>query len=256
MKIIISPAKSLDFQTAIPSIAVSKALFLEKTQKIQQTMQKKSIKSIAKLMNLSQKLSELNWHRYQNFDKKDNPKRQAIFAFKGDVYLGLDVHSLKKEQILNLQQNLRILSGFYGLLYPLDEIQPHRLEMGTMLRVVGKKNLYDFWKKEVSKRLKEELQPDEPLINLASNEYFQVIKQDLIPNSIITPIFQDQKNGNYKVISFFAKKARGMMVRFIVENKIDKIENLKFFSYHGYQFSLKNSTTTRLVFRRKEKQVA
>ena len=256
MKIIISPAKSLDFETTIPTIKISKAPFLAKTKKIQQTMKEKSIDFITKLMSLSQKLSELNWHRYQNFDKKDNPRRQAIFAFKGDVYLGIDVYSLEKDKILNLQENLRILSGFYGLLCPLDEIQPHRLEMGTGIRIGDKKNLYDFWQKEVSEKLKSELEPNEPLINLASNEYFQVINQDIMHNPIITPIFQDQKNGNYKVISFFAKKARGMMVRFIVENKVQTLEDLKYFNASGYQFFADSSDASKLVFRRKEQKAA
>ena len=252
MKIIISPAKSLDFETAIPALETTEAQFLEKTAKIQQTMKKKTAKAIAELMNLSPKLSQLNWHRYQNFDEKDSPKKQAIFAFRGDVYLGLDSYSLKTSQITHLQKNLRILSGFYGLLRPLDEIQPHRLEMGTKLKIGRKKNLYEFWGKEVSQKLTAELEPGEPLINLASNEYFQVVQKQYFPNPIITPIFQDWKNGNYKVISFFAKKARGMMTRFFVENNIQKIEDLKFFNYQNYRFFESESTTEKLIFRRKQ----
>lgn len=251
MKVIISPAKSLDFETKTPTTEYTSPQFLDKTQQLHKKLKAKNAKSIGKLMNLSVKLSELNWQRYQNFNNSNAVVRQAIFAFCGDVYLGLDAYSLQKKQVELLQNNVRILSGFYGLLRPLDSIQAHRLEMGTELKIGRNKNLYQFWGKFVTEKLNQELQATEPLINLASNEYFKVVQKKQIANPIITPIFQDWKNGQYKVISFFAKKARGMMVRFLLDKKIQNPEDLKLFDYGGYKFCNQESMPEKLIFRRK-----
>jgi cytoplasmic iron level regulating protein YaaA (DUF328/UPF0246 family) len=251
MKIIISPAKSLDFTTKPQVADFTNPQFLEKTERLHKVLKTKSAKSIAKLMDLSEKLSELNRQRYQDFNQPSAPLKQAVFVFSGDVYLGLDAYSLGQSQTQILQDNVRILSGFYGLLKPLDNIQAHRLEMGTKLKIGRADNLYQFWGKTVTKELSESLQKDEPLVNLASKEYFQVIQKKQIANSIVTPAFYDWKNGKYKIISFFAKKARGMMTRFVLDKKIEELEGLKSFDYGGYQFSSKNSTLEKFIFQRK-----
>lgn len=252
MKIIVSPAKSLDFESKTPTLEFSDPQFLLQTGKIHRALQTKTPKKIAKLMNLSEKLSQLNWQRYQDFDKLNQPQRQAVFAFCGDVYLGLDSYTLQLAQIQTLQEKIRILSGFYGVLKPLDNIKAHRLEMGTQLKIGQKKNLYQFWGELVSKQLAKELAKEEPLINLASKEYFQVIQKKFLTNQIITPVFQDYKNGKYKVINFFAKKARGMMVRFLLDKNIQNSEYLKGFDYGGYSFCNSESSQLRWIFRRKK----
>ncbi len=254
MKVIISPAKSLNFKQVVPTKEYTKPQFLEKTLKIHKKLQKQSAKSIAKLMNLSDKLGQLNWQRYQDWSatKVEKNARQAIFAFWGDVYLGLDAYSLSKDQISLLQAKVRILSGFYGLLRPLDLIQAHRLTMGTNLKIGKNNNLYQFWGEVITKALAQELQKNEPLINLASNEYFKLLQKQSFASSIITPIFQDCKNGQYKVISFFAKKARGMMVRFLLDHNLQTFTELKNFDYGGYIFTPKLSTADMFVFQRKE----
>lgn len=252
MKIVISPAKSLDFEKDLPITEFTQPQFLSKTAKLHNTLQQKSPEDLAKLMNISPKLSELNWQRYQSWKKTASLKnaRQAIFAFNGDVYFGLDAYSLSHKKILLLQEKVRILSGFYGVLKPLDLIQAYRLEMGTALKVGEDNNLYQFWGEPVTQMLTKELATDEVLVNLASNEYFKVIQKKALPNLIITPVFQDFKNGQYKVISFLAKKARGMMVRFIIDNNIQKVSDLKKFDYGNYYYVPNNSTTNKLVFQR------
>lgn len=176
--------------------------------------------------------------------------KQAVFAFKGDVYIGLDTYSLSEEKIEQLQQKLRILSGQYGLLKPLDLMQPYRLEMGTKLKVGRKENLYQFWDTKVTDALNVELGNDEIFINLASNEYFKVIKPKLLNVPVITPVFKEYKNGKLKIISFFAKKARGLMVRYIIDNNIETTEDLKGFNYEGYGFDANLSTDVELIFTR------
>ena len=251
MKVIISPAKSLDFETAPPTLEYSKPRFVEKTTQIHQVLKTKSVKKISELMNLSDKLSLLNWQRYQDFGQANSQTKAAIFTFHGDVYLGLDSYTLKPKQITLLQEKIRILSGFYGLLRPLDLISAHRLEMGTKLKIGKKENLYQFWRETITQSLAQELTKQEPLINLASQEYFQVIQKKKINNLIITPIFQDYKNGQYKVISFFTKKARGMMVRFLLDKNIKKSEDLKNFHYGNYKYYYSTSNFRCWVFRRK-----
>ena len=203
-------------------------------------------------MDISEKLAELNWQRNQEWQTpftKDNA-RQAIYAFDGDVYTGLDVYSLPSDKLSVLQDKLRILSGLYGLLKPLDLMQAYRLEMGTSI-VIGKtKNLYEFWKKTITENLNEELQKEELFINLASNEYFSAIDVKLLKVPVITPEFRDYKDGKLKMISFFAKKARGLMVRYILDTNAETIDDLKGFNYEGYAFDTNLSKGNTLVFTR------
>lgn len=252
-KILISPAKSMDFETKIDIDKATIPLFIDQTKKINEVLKKKSPKKLMELMGISDKLAELNWTRNQEWtsvNTKENSK-QAIFAFTGDVYVGLDVNSLNQNQLEILQDKLRILSGLYGILKPLDLIQPYRLEMGSSLKIGTKKDLYQFWRKSVTSELNKELTENDFLINLASNEYFKVIDKKLINvKSIITPEFKDNKNGELKMIGFFAKKARGMMVRYIVENNIETIEGLKGFNSEGYVFDALLSSKQKLVFTR------
>jgi len=239
MKIIISPAKSLDFDSKHNSQNVSKPEFLEKTLAINSILKKKSPSDLMKLQSISEKLSELNWKRNLEFSKNHNDEnsRPAIFAFNGDVYTGLDVKTLDDKKIDFLQNNLRIISGLYGVLKPLDLIQPYRLEMGTKISINGSSNLYEYWSNDVTKFLSEELPSSEILLNLASNEYFSTINKSKINSEIISPIFKDFKNGKLKIISFYAKKARGMMVRYVADNLINSYDNLLSFNYGGYVFN-------------------
>lgn len=252
-KILISPAKSMNFETIIDYHKFTTPLFLNQSTKIMEVLKKKSPKQLMDLMDISKQLAELNWNRNQEWTTENKLKnsKQAIAAFTGDVYIGIDVDSLSTNQLDILQDKLRILSGLYGFLKPLDLIQPHRLEMGTQLKIGTKLDLYHFWKSTVTHQLNEELTENDYLINLASNEYFKVIDKKLLKaKEIITPEFKDYKNGELKMISFFAKKARGMMVRYIVQNNIETIENLKGFNSDGYQFDANLSTNQKLIFTR------
>ena len=246
MKIIISPAKSLDFDSELNSQNVSVPKFLEKTLAINSILQQKSPNDLMKLQSISEKLSDLNWKRNLEFSRNhnDDNSRPAIFAFNGDVYEGLDVKTLDFKKIDFLQNNLRIISGLYGVLKPLDLIQPYRLEMGTKISINGSANLYEYWSNDITKFLSDELLSSEFLLNLASNEYFSAIDKSKINSEIISPIFKDFKNGKLKIISFYAKKARGMMVRYVADNLIDSYDNLLSFNYGGYIFN-ENETTVR-----------
>ena len=239
MKIVISPAKSLDLERELPTKRYSQPKFIEQAEKLNKVLVKKKPRALSKLMGISNGLAELNWERNQNFSVPFTPAnaRPAIFTFNGDVYQGLDAFSIAEENYDQLQESLRILSGLYGLLKPLDLIQPYRLEMGTQLRIGRRKNLYDFWKKLVTDRLNEELTEDELFINLASNEYFGAIDEKKLKVPVITPIFKDWKNDKLKVISFFAKKARGSMVRYILDNNAKTLEDIKGFNLDEYIFS-------------------
>ena len=246
MKIIISPAKSLDFDSEFNSQNVSVPKFLEKTLAINSILKQKSPSDLMKLQSISEKLSDLNWKRNLEFSRNhnDDNSRPAIFAFNGDVYEGLDVKTLDVKKIDFLQNNLRIISGLYGVLKPLDLIQPYRLEMGTKISINGSSNLYEYWSNDITKFLSDELLSSEFLLNLASNEYFSAIDKSKINSEIISPIFKDFKNGKLKIISFYAKKARGMMVRYVADNLIDSYDNLLSFNYGGYIFN-ENETTVR-----------
>ena len=239
MKIVVSPAKSLDFESKYPEVEISQPQFLNEAEKLNKILAKKKPKALSKLMSISSNLAELNWERNQRFEVPFTPQnaRPAIYAFNGDVYQGLDAYTMPVEEMKKLQDILRILSGLYGFLRPLDLIQPYRLEMGTKLKVGRKKDLYEFWKKPITEKLNSEMEDDELFINLASNEYFGAIDTKTLKVPVVTPIFKDWKNDKLKVISFYAKKARGAMVRYIVDNDINTLEALKGFDYDGYMFS-------------------
>ncbi|MDF1518097.1 MAG: peroxide stress protein YaaA [Lutibacter sp.] len=252
MKIIISPAKSLDYETPIPTKQFTQGIFLDEATKINTVLKKKSLKQLSTLMSVSPNLGELNWQRNQQWALPFSLEnaRQTIFAFKGEVYIGLDAYSLSLDKLKFLQNILRILSGQYGLLKPLDLIQPYRLEMGTKLKVANKENLYQFWGNKITEKLNSELEDNELFINLASAEYFKAIKPALLKVPVITPVFKDLKDGKLKIIAFYAKKARGLMVRFIIDHKIETIEDLKNFNEEGYGFDANLSTANELVFTR------
>ncbi len=239
MKIVVSPAKSLDFESELPTDKFTQPVFLKEAETLNAVLAKKKPKALSKLMDISENLAELNWERNQNFKvpfTKENA-RPAIYAFSGDVYQGLDAYTIPEEQLQNLQDKLRILSGQYGILKPLDLMQPYRLEMGTQLKMGRKKNLYEFWKKQLTAYLNEELEDEELFVNLASNEYFSAIDKKSLKVPIITPVFKDWKNDKLKVISFFAKKARGSMVRYILDTNAETLEDIKAFDVDGYAYS-------------------
>ena len=242
MKIIISPAKSLNFEDKVQTSINSKPLFHNDAIKINSELKKESIESLCDLMGISSKLGELNWTRNQDFTKDSNYSKQAIFAFNGDVYDGLDINSLDNDKHQLVNNVIRILSGLYGILKPFDHIKPYRLEMGTKFSINGNKNLYDFWKSKVTNQLKSELAEDELIVNLASNEYFSVINSKKVSNIIISPQFKDFKNGNLKIISFYAKKARGLMSRFIIDNNVKSVNEILSFDSGGYSYSKKDTT--------------
>lgn len=251
MKIIISPAKSLDFKTELPIKNFSIPNFLSDSKKINELLKKKSQSELKSLMSISEKLAELNWNRNNTFKTPFNIEnaRPSIFTFNGDVYSGLDAFSLSMDQLNQAQKSLRILSGLYGLLKPLDLIQPYRLEMGTKLNVEGSLNLYGFWRNKITNKLNDELNENEFFVNLASNEYSSAIDRKLLKTTMISPVFKDMKNGKLKIISFYAKKARGMMVRYILDNEIINLEDLRGFDYGGYSYSSEESEKMKeLVF--------
>ncbi len=239
MKIVISPAKSLDFESKLPTQKFSQPLFLEEAQKLNKVLAKKKPRALSKLMGISNNLAELNWERNQKFSTPFDATnaRPAIYAFNGDVYQGLDAHTISDDKLDRLQDILRILSGLYGVLKPLDLMQPYRLEMGTQLKMGRKKNLYEFWKKQLTEHLNNELKKDELFLNLASNEYFGAVDEKKLKVPVITPIFKDWKNDKLKVISFFAKKARGSMVRYIIDTNARTLDDIRGFNLDDYIFS-------------------
>lgn len=239
MKIVISPAKSLDFDSKLPTERHTQPDFLDFSAKLNKVLAKKRPKALSKLMSISDNLAQLNWERNQQFTTPFTPEnaRPAVYAFNGDVYQGLDIYTLPEEKIDRVQDILRILSGLYGILRPLDLIQPYRLEMGTPLKMGRKKNLYEFWQKTITQHLNNELTDGELFINLASNEYFGAVDEKALKVPVITPIFKDWKNDRLKVISFFAKKARGSMVRYVLDTNAQTLDDIKGFNYDDYQFS-------------------
>jgi len=252
MKIVISPAKSLDFETSLPTAKHSEAFFLKEARQVHKVLKQKTPAALSGLMAISEKLADLNWQRNQDWKTPFTPEnaRPAIFAFAGDVYTGLDSYTIPTEKLDDLQNRLRILSGLYGLLKPLDLIQPYRLEMGTKMEIGNHKNLYEFWKPTITKELNKELKKGELFVNLASNEYFSAVEVKVLKVPVITPEFKDYKEGKLKMISFFAKKARGMMVRYIIDTNAQTIEDLKGFNYDGYQYDANLSKGDKLVFTR------
>jgi len=239
MKIVISPAKSLDFESPLPTKQFTQPQFLEEAVKLNKVLVKRKPKDLSDLMHISDKLAQLNWERNQNFSIPftEENARQAVFAFNGDVYTGLDAYSIPEAKIEGLQNSLRILSGLYGVLKPLDLMQPYRLEMGTKLAFEKNKNLYDFWKKQVTAHLNSELEENELFVNLASNEYFKAVDAKALKVPVIAPVFKDWKNDKLKVISFFAKKARGSMVRYILDTDAKTLEDIKGFNLDEYTYS-------------------
>lgn len=253
MKVVVSPAKTLDYETKLPTSRGTQPAFLETTAEINRKLSRLSKKDIAELMGVSDKLADLNYTRYHEFQEEHNKKnsRPAIYAFAGDVYVGLDAYSIPVEKLDFMQDSLRILSGFYGILRPLDLIQPYRLEMGISFGTGRKKNLYDVWQEKITAFLNNEMKEGELFVNLASQEYFKAIDTDKLKTPVVTPVFKDFKNGKLKIISFYAKKARGSMVRFIVENEIAQKEELKAFDLDGYRYSEEESEKeNELVFTR------
>ena len=252
MKLVLSPAKALDFESPLPTEQCTEPQFLKQSERLNKLLKKKSAKSLSKLMSISDALGYLNYERNQSWElpfTKDNA-RPAVYAFNGDVYRGLDAYTIPKEKIETLQNTVRILSGLYGVLKPTDLIQPYRLEMGTRMPVGVKKNLYEFWKKDITKALNEELEDGELFLNLASNEYFKAIDTKALKVPVVTANFKEFKNGEYKMISFFAKAARGMMARYVIDTNAKTMEDLKGFNYDGYGFSEAMSKDNDLVFTR------
>jgi len=245
MKIIISPAKKIATDNFINK--GTSIQFFKETNYLVKELKTYDVSDIKSLMKLSDNLAQLNWQRFQDWNTND--VGQALFMFKGDVYQGLKADALSNVELDFAQENLRILSGLYGLLKPKDLILPYRLEMGTKLKTKSGNNLYKFWANSLHQALLSELKNDEEIINLASEEYSKALQLSKFDNPVITPVFKDFKNGKLKVISFYAKKARGEMVNFIIKNKIKNPENLKYFSNLGYQFTDENEKSEFLFTR-------
>lgn len=255
MLLVVSPAKKLDFESPLMTQKYSQPNLLEHSQLLINDCIKLSPSEIASLMKLSDKLAGLNAARFGVWSTPFNTEnaRQAILSFNGDVYSGLDAPSFSDDDFEFAQQHFRILSGLYGLLKPLDLMQAYRLEMGCKLSNVRGDNLYQFWGSIITNELNKALteQGDEVLINLASTEYFKSVNKKELKGEIITPVFKDWKNGQYKIISFFAKKARGLMARYIIQNKLTSVEQIKGFDLSGYQFDQDMSKGNEWVFTRK-----
>ena len=252
MKLVLSPAKSLDYESKLPTTKTTEACFLNQAERLNKLLKKKSAKSLSKLMKISDNLGQLNYERNQDWSlpfTQDNA-RQAIYAFSGDVYRGIDAYTIDSEKLNTLQNTVRIISGLYGVLKPLDLIQPYRLEMGTKFPVGKNKNLYEFWKKQVTQALNDELEDDELFLNLASNEYFKAIDTKALKVPVITANFKDFKNGEYKTIMTFAKLARGYMTRYVIDTNAKTIEDIKGFDYENYRFAEDLSSDNELVFTR------
>ncbi|BCG64259.1 MAG: hypothetical protein methR_P2032 [Methyloprofundus sp.] len=255
MLMLISPAKSLDMQATYPPVNITQARLLGDSQQLIDQLQELTPGDIQELMGISAKLANLNYQRFQEWSQLDSAIQcPALYAFQGDVYQGLGAGSLTVDEVEFAQQHLRILSGLYGLLQPLDQMQAYRLEMGTKLENVRGANLYAFWGDKISELIKQDMAATQAveLVNLASNEYFKSVKPQLIGHEVITPVFKDYKNGKYKIISFYAKKARGMMVRYAVQNKITQAEDLKNFASDDYHFEESLSTAKQWIFIRNQ----
>lgn len=239
MKAVVSPAKSLDYKSKLPVSRSTQPLFLEEAQTLNKILSQKTKEELKGLMSISDKLAELNLQRYQDFSVPftERNARPAAYAFAGDVYTGLDAYTIPSEKIDYMQDTLRILSGFYGILKPLDLMQPYRLEMGTELKINRRKNLYEFWGDKITEQLNKELKEDELFLNLASVEYFKAINTKKLKTQVVSPVFKDYKNGKLKIISFYAKKARGMMVRYLIDHEVETLSGVLGFDYDGYRYS-------------------
>ncbi|EPL6455474.1 MULTISPECIES: peroxide stress protein YaaA [Providencia] len=256
MLITISPAKTLDYESPLATAKFTQPELLTESQKLIKECRKLTPADIASLMKISDKLAGLNAARFAEWHADFTPEnaRQAILAFKGDVYTGMQAETFSPADFEFAQSHLRILSGLYGILRPLDLMQPYRLEMGISLKNTRGKNLYEFWGDIITKQLNQALaeQKDQVLVNLASDEYFKSVNTKKLDGQIIKPVFLDEKNGKYKVISFYAKKARGLMSRFIIQNKLTKTDQLSDFNLEGYQFDESQSKGNELIFTRPE----
>lgn len=252
MKIVISPAKSLNFESDLPTQNFSEASFLKEASQIHRVLKKLKPKDLSGLMSISDNLAQLNWERNQSWKIPFTPdnSRPAIYAFDGEVYTGVDAYTIPMDKMEDLQNRLFILSGLYGLLKPLDLIQAYRLEMGTSIAIGESKNLYAFWKSKITKALNKSISKGDFLLNLASNEYFSAVDIKSLKVKVITPEFKDYKEGKLIMISFFAKKARGLMVRYIIDTNAQTIEDIKGFNYEGYAFDANLSDDSKLVFTR------
>ncbi len=251
LKIIISPAKKLDYETVNNKLKSSQPTLLNDSRSLIANLKKLSPQEVSSLMGLSDKLGALNFERFQEWKTPftTSNSKHAVMAFKGDVYQGLDAASLSEDDLSWAQENLRILSGLYGVLKPLDLMQAYRLEMGTKLKTEIGKDLYEFWGSTITDELNKNFpSANGILLNLASNEYFKSIDQSKINARIITPAFMDLKNDKYKIISFFAKKARGLMTRFVIKNRITNADQIKEFSEAGYKFNESMSAENKPVF--------
>ncbi|MEM1141774.1 MAG: peroxide stress protein YaaA [Pseudomonadota bacterium] len=253
---VISPAKTLDFETPPHSKKTTQPEFLEQAERLVEQARKLAPDDLRSLMGISQSIAELNHKRFmdwhQPFDKSN--AKQAVLAFKGDVYAGLEAETLSAAQLSYAQKHLRILSGLYGVLRPLDLMQPYRLEMGLKFQNSEGKNLYEYWGSELAKSLNKQVRKTGSgvLLNLASNEYFKAVDKSVLQADVVTPVFRDLKNDKYKVISFFAKKARGQMARYVIEREINAITALKRYRVAGYRYSAAESSAKELVFLRDE----
>lgn len=253
---LLSPAKSLDYDSPLLSKRATKPRFMDDSAELVERLRQFSVGQLGKLMSISDKLAQLNHDRFVAWEPdatKENA-RAALLAFTGDVYQGMELSEWGREEFDLAQKRLRILSGLYGVLRPLDLMQPYRLEMGTKLENGRGKNLYEFWGDSLTKSLNADLKKSgsEIVVNLASNEYFSAVKADQLEGRLVTPVFKDEKKGTYKIISFYAKKARGMMADFIVRNSITESDDLKKFDTAGYRFSEDDSDGANLVFLRAE----
>jgi cytoplasmic iron level regulating protein YaaA (DUF328/UPF0246 family) len=255
MLIVLSPAKTLDFESPIKVNKTTEPDFIPRSAELISTLRTMPPSEIGSLMSISDSLAQLNVARYASWSKKFTPdnSRPAVLAFDGDVYEGLDARSLNARQLDWAQKHLRILSGLYGLLRPLDLMQPYRLEMGTRLATKRGKDLYAFWGDQITEALNESLTvaKAQALVNLASEEYFKSVKPAKLDRPVITPVFEEWKGGGYKIVSFFAKRARGLMARYAIEHKLTKPEQLKDFDSEGYAFDAKASNEARWIFRRR-----
>lgn len=253
---VLSPAKTLDYDTEVPVETHSEPEFLEESKELVDILNDYDVDDLESLMSISEKLAVLNHDRYQSFETPFTPdnSRQAIFAFKGDVYRDLELDAYEQDEFDYMQRHVRILSGLYGILRPLDLMQPYRLEMGTKLKNPRGSKLYDFWGSKIGKSLNSALneQGDSILVNLASNEYFKSIDTDALDAEIVGVDFLDEKKGEYKIISFYAKRARGWMTNYMVRNHCESVDDLKGFDVDGYYFSEERSDPGNLVFLRDE----
>ncbi len=252
---LISPAKTLDYDSPLSINSWTEPQFQKHSSELISTLKPMSKARIAKLMSLSDKLATLNVERYRAYEPKFTPEnsRPSIMAFKGDVYIGLQAETLSKPDLKFAQKHLRILSGLYGLLRPLDLMQPYRLEMGTDLKNKRGKNLYDFWGDTITDSINQQLAEDKTkvVVNLASKEYFSAVNASKLDGELVSPVFLDWKNGEYKIISFFAKKARGSMARYLIRERVKSLKKLQQFDADGYRFDAERSTPLSPVYLRK-----